>query len=69
MMDSHTGDFVPFDLLAGEEPPAPEPGKLLVFGTEDDMRAAAARLRLGELELERRKARRKAQKAARRQNR
>lgn len=50
-------------------PPDAEPGSLLVFGSEPEVRALAAKVRLGHREQEARAARRKRQRESRRRNR
>lgn len=72
MMDTRTGEYAFLDtaaLKAFVSEPDPPPQKVLVWGTEDDVEAMSQRIRLGDREIANRKARRKAQKDARRRNR
>lgn len=72
MMDPFTGDARMLDALTFEDALVEAkafPGQVLVHGTEDQIQAMSARVRIGNQEMANRKARRKAQKDARRRNR
>ncbi len=72
MMDPFTGDARMLDALTFEDAMREAkafPGQVLVHGTEDQIQAMSARVRLGNQEMGNRKARRQAQKASRRRNR
>lgn len=72
MMDPFTGDARLLDALTFEDALTQAkdfPGQVLVHGTEDQIQAMSARVRLGNQEMVNRKARRQAQKKARRRNR
>lgn len=74
MMHPHTGamvmlpqDFTPLDMQHARQQIGDE--AVLVHGTQADIEAMATRVRLGDAELAKRKARRQQQKASRRRNR
>lgn len=62
-----TGQYAMLD--SSTLPPDAPAGSLLVFGTEQEVAAIAQRVKLGHVELERRAARRRQQRASRKRNR
>ena len=72
MMDPFTGDAQMLDAATFDEArrqAAEFPGRVLVHGTEDQIAAMSQRIRVGNRELDNRRARRAQQKASRRRNR